>query len=334
MQIFLDTLDTTLINRYYRLGIISGVTSNPTFQRRFGMSDDITVIKRIRYTMPVGEIHTEAIGDDRGEIVADAYRILKASEDRDLVFKIPFSEEGIGAVKELTQDGIKTSLHLVYSVNQAMLAATVGATYICSLLGRLDDIGHDAIENIRLIQEGYWAQETNTKIMASSIRHPQHVAKIYAIGINAITIPPSVLDMMFCHPLTLAGTKTFWRDYNSLKSISQVLIHKELLIDEEATISDCLTLMVREKAGAVIIVDKTGILKGIFTAGDLKRANLKGELEITDSVKEYLNVNPIVIELNETISDAKALMKKFNIDHLVVMNDNNPVGLLDIGDIT
>ncbi|MCE7738393.1 MAG: CBS domain-containing protein [Candidatus Heimdallarchaeota archaeon] len=333
MQIFLDTLDLSLIKYYYNLGIITGVTSNPTFQRRFDMKDDIAMVEKIRHVMPHGEIHVEAVGNTKEEIISNANRILKCTKDESLVFKIPFSEEGIGAVGNLSHQEIETSLHLVYSVNQAMLAAYAGATYICPLLGRLDDVGHDAIENIGLIQEAYLEQEEHTKIMASSVRYPQHVSKIYVLGIDAVTIPPSILNAMFYHPLTQTGTKTFWEDYNSLKLISQTHIHEELLIDEEATVSDCLSLMVREKAGAVIIVDKIGKLKGIFTAGDLKRACFTKRLEVTDNIKRHLGSYPIVIEFNETIAEAKASMKKFNIESLVVIKDDYPIGLLTLRDM-
>lgn len=332
MDIFLDTLDTNLIKKYYRLGIIRGITSNPTLQRRFNIKDDIKAIFSIRNVMPLGEIHTEATGSTANEIVKDAYRILDESGDKNLVFKIPFSVYGIEAVSELVSDGVKTSLHLIYSLNQAILAASVDSTYICPLFGRLDDIGHDAIKNVSSIEEGYHIQNSNTKIMASSIRHPSHVANAYIVGVDAITIPPNVMELMFQHPLTQRGIETFFEDYESLKPISSRKINTNLFVKPDTSLSDCLSLMVQEKAGAVIVVNKKKEVKGIFTSGDLKRIALQ-KIDVTDDIEKYMNKSPIMVNMNDTVSEGKNIIKEFDIEDLVVMNNDIAIGLLDVKDI-
>jgi len=331
MKIFLDTLDTELIEKY--IGLISGVTTNPTFQQRFGMFNDIDMVNKIRSSMPEGEIHVEAIGNTATEIVQNANRIINETGDKNLVFKIPFSEEGISACKVLISSGLKTSLHLVYSLNQAILAATIKSTYICPLVGRLDDIGHDATENIKMMKQTFQTNNEETLIMASSIRHPQHVLTVYTAGVDAITIPPNVLSQMFYHPLTDIGKEMFCRDFDATKSVSSRVIKTELIVDENDSIGYCLAIMVKEKSGAIVVLSKEKELKGIFTTGDLKRLIHNKELDLNTRVERYMNTNPVVIDANEPASEAKKLFDQFNINQLVVMDDNVVIGILDIGDV-
>jgi TalC/MipB family fructose-6-phosphate aldolase len=334
MKIFLDSLDTNQIKKYSRMGLLSGITTNPTFSKRFGMSNDIEMVKKIRLALGKGEIHVEAFGDSKDKIVTNARRLKNETDDNDLVFKIPFSEEGIAASKELIDEGSKTNLHLVYSINQALLAAVVKATYVCPLIGRLDDVGHDATKNVIRMKESFREQSESTLIMASSIRHPQHVLRAYESGIDAITIPPSVLSQMFYHPLTDNGVSIFKNDVEAIKLISSCDINSDLVVKETDTIFYCLSLMAMHKSGAVVILSEESRLLGIFTAGDLKRLVLDGKtLTNNEVVGRYMVRNPISINSNETLSDAKEMMRKFGIDHLVVMNDELVLGILDTKEI-
>ena len=161
MKIFLDTIDLKIIKRFYEMGVLYGVTTNPTLAKRFGMADDIEMVKKIRKVMPFGEIHVEAFGNSSSEILENALRINSLTKDEDLVFKVPFSDEGVKATKCLKQQGFKTNLHLIFSANQSLIAASVGSDYICPLVGRLDDIGHDALQNVELIKKCF--KETKNK---------------------------------------------------------------------------------------------------------------------------------------------------------------------------
>lgn len=334
MKIFLDTLDLDLIKKYSDIGILSGVTTNPTFAKRFGMHGDLEMISKVRKALGKGEIHVEAFGETVKEIIKSTNYLLAKSKDRNLVFKIPFNEEGLKAVKFLVEEKKKTSLHLVYSLNQALLAASIGSTYICPLVGRLDDVGHDAMSNIRDIKEAYKSNSEKTLIMVSSVRHPQHVSRAYLAGADAITIPPNVLEKMFYHPLTDTGIYTFKDDIELIKPLSKKNINRNLIVDEKDSIKRCLSLMVAYKSGAVAVCSKRK-LTGVFTAGDLKRLVQKGKkFSLDEPISKFMTKEPISINIEETVQKARELMREFKIDQLVVVDNGNVVGILDIKEIS
>ncbi len=217
MKIFLDTLELSSIQKYSDMGILAGVTTNPTLAKRHGMDDDIDMIKKIRGVMPVGEIHVEAWGTTKDEILSNIERLKAKSNDIDLVFKIPFSPAGIDACNSATRNGDKTNMHLIFSHNQAILCANVNSTYICPLVGRLDDTGHDAMlfigELVKTFNERY---SFDTNIMVSSVRHPMHVVKAAKAGADVITVPLKVLEQMFEHALTATGIELFENDLQSM----------------------------------------------------------------------------------------------------------------------
>lgn len=329
MRIFLDSLDLNLIKKYSDIGILSGVTTNPTFAKRFGMHDDLEMIAKVRKVLGKGEIHIEAFGEISKEIIQNANYLSTKSADRNLVFKIPFSEEGLKAAKSLVKTGQKTNLHLIYSLNQALLAATVGSTYICPLVGRLDDVGHDALNNIKDIKEAFRVNLEKTLIMASSIRHPQHVLRAYLAGADVITIPSDVLEKMFYHPLTDTGIYTFKDDIELIKPLSRKNINKNLIVEEKDSLKHCLSLMVAQKSGAIAVCSKRKLV-GIFTAGDLKRLVQKGKkINLDEPVSKFMTKSPISIDINETVEKARELMKSFNIEQLVVVGNGTVLGILD-----
>lgn len=333
MKIFLDTLDLDLIKKYSDIGILSGITTNPTFAKRFGMHDDLDMITKVRKALGKGEIHVEALGETAREIIKNAQYLATKSRDRNLVFKIPFGEEGIQATKTLIKNKKKTNLHLIYSLNQALLAASIGSTYICPLVGRLDDVGHDAMSNIRDIKEAYKLNSEKTLIMVSSVRHPQHVSRAYLTGVDAITIPPNVLEQMFYHPLTDKGIYTFKEDIQVIKPISDKKINKTLIVDEKDSLNQCLSLMVSQKSGAVAVCSRKKLL-GIFTAGDLKRLVGKGKkYNLNDPISKFMTKSPITIDINETVQKAREVFQNFHIDQLVVVDNGSVLGILDIKEV-
>jgi|TARA_B110000977_G_scaffold201355_1_gene295539 transaldolase len=217
VKILIDTLDLKEIKKYSQFGILSGVTTNPTFSKRFGMSDDIDTINQTSEALGgVGEVHVEAFGESSAEIEDNANSISERSEYNNLIFKVPFTESGVEATSKLSKKGFKINLHLIYSVNQALLSETVGATYICPLIGRKDDIGDDGIANIKKIKDCFDSNSVSTKIMGSSVRYPKHIIELYEIGVDIVTVPPKVLEKMFYHPLTTDGFDTFKKDLESL----------------------------------------------------------------------------------------------------------------------
>jgi transaldolase len=219
MRILIDTLDLKEIKKYSNMGIISGVTTNPTFSKLFGMRDDLETVEKVSEALDgKGEIFIEAFGYDANEIEDNARRIADESSYDNLVFKVPFTESGVEATSNLSEGGFfKVNLHLIYSVSQALIADQAGAAYICPLIGRMDDIGNDGIENIAKMKSCYKINSVKTKIMGSSIRSANHVIELYKIGVDVATIPPKVLEKMFYHPLTTDGFEIFAEDLKSIE---------------------------------------------------------------------------------------------------------------------
>lgn len=215
-------MDLEVINNYYTMGILDGVTTNPTMARKFNMADDMEMISNVRKAMPKGEIHVEAFGDTTDEILSEVSRL--GMLDDDLVFKIPFTVAGVQAVNNLKGRGCpvgtkRTNMHLIFSHNQALLASKVKSDYICPLVGRLDDEGHEGLLFIEQLVDTYFKHDISTKIMVSSVRNPMHVIKAFKFGADAITIPPKVLDRMFEHHLTTDGFKLFKADLEAMKEV-------------------------------------------------------------------------------------------------------------------
>ncbi len=331
MKLFLDSLDTENISKYSKMCIIQGVTTNPTLAKRFNMSDDIDMIKKVNEASGGGEIHVEAFGDTEEEIISNAERIIESCQEINVIFKIPFSEEGVAAANILEKKGMKTNLHLIFSINQALLSAKVGATYICPLVGRLDDIGYDAIKNVQDIKSAFKLNEESTQVMVSSVRHPQHVIRAYKSGADAVTVPLNVLSQMFRHPLTDYGINSFKQDIELLKPIGSKNINKNLVVQENDTLQTVLSVLASYKGGAVAVCSEHN-LKGIFTTGDLKRLIKKGKksFNLNDPVSKYMTENPIAFDISEQTIKAVELIKKHDIEQLIVVDNGVVVGILDI----
>ena len=212
MKIFLDTANIGEISRY--AFVIDGVTTNPTLMSQektgYHIRDHITQIARI----VDGPISVEVMSQTAPEIVLEAEELATISPN--VVIKIPMNEVGLEATKILAVKGIKTNVTLIFSANQAYLAAKAGATYASIFVGRLDDIGHDGMEVVREAMEIYREHDLETQLITASVRHPLHVISAAKAGSHVITIPPKVLALMFRHNLTDAGLKKFTDDWAQL----------------------------------------------------------------------------------------------------------------------
>jgi transaldolase len=334
MKIFLDTIDLKEIKYYLSHANIHGITTNPTLAKRFNMSDDIEMIKKIHNVLDKNsEIHVEAFGETPREIIDNAERIIKKTKIKNLVFKIPFSKSGINAAKILLKNQQKTNLHLIYSLPQALLAASIGSTYICPLIGRLDDIGHDALKNVLNIKNSYKENNYSTMIMASSIRTVYHVIKCFQMGLDAITIPLNVFQQMYDHPLTESGFEIFKKDLTQNLNISTLKINRNLKIDAEDTIGKTLSVLATNKGGAVAICRKNK-LSGIFTTGDLNRLINSGrKFHLNDKIGNFMTKKPYTIDVSEKISVAAELIKKLNLGQFVIVDGSTVLGILDAKDV-
>ncbi len=195
------------------MGVISGVTTNPSLIAKEG-KDFISTLKQIT-SIVQGPISAEVIGLTTEEMLREARELSKI--DKNIVIKIPMTQEGLEAVHTLQKEGIKTNVTLIFSATQALLAARAGATFVSPFLGRLDDIGSKGMQLIEEIVDIFTVHKLDTEIIAASIRNPIHVIEAARIGAHIATIPYSVIVQMIKHPLTEAGIQKFLSDWNTMK---------------------------------------------------------------------------------------------------------------------
>lgn len=214
MKFFIDTANVEDIRKANDMGIICGVTTNPSLIAKEGR-DFKEVIKEITSIVdgPIsGEV--KAATTDAEGMIAEGREIAKIHPN--MVVKIPMTVEGLKAVKVLSKEGIKTNVTLIFTANQALLAARAGATYVSPFLGRLDDISTDGVELIRQIVQIFDVAGLDTEIICASVRHPMHVTECALAGGHIATVPYKVLEQMTHHPLTDAGIEKFQQDYRAV----------------------------------------------------------------------------------------------------------------------
>jgi transaldolase len=209
MKFFIDTADINEIKQAIEMGMIDGVTTNPTLISKTGRPF-LEVAKEIVETVP-GPVSLEVVSLDTQGMVDEARKLAKLGNN--VVIKIPMTTEGLKAVKILSSEGIKTNVTLIFSPLQALLAAKAGATYVSPFVGRLDDIGHDGMELISQVVQIYQNYGFETEIIVASIRHPQHVLQAALIGADIATIPFKVIKQLSKHPLTDIGIERFLEDW-------------------------------------------------------------------------------------------------------------------------
>ncbi|WP_297055922.1 fructose-6-phosphate aldolase [Thermosulfurimonas sp.] len=209
MKIFIDTADINEIREVKALGILDGVTTNPSLVKKTGRpwKEAVSEILRECAGLPVS---VEVVATEAQGMIREARELAKLGDNA--VIKIPCTEEGIKAVRALSAEGIKTNVTLVFSPLQALLAAKVGATYVSPFIGRIDDIGYDGLSVIEEIVQIYEVYGVETEIIAASIRHVDHVRRCAELGVDIATIPYRVIKQMFRHPLTDTGLKRFLQD--------------------------------------------------------------------------------------------------------------------------
>lgn len=213
MKIFLDSANIDEIKAVASYGLLDGVTTNPSIISKSGRKfrDAIADICKL----VKGPVSAEVLATDAKKMVEEGVEL--ASIAPNVVVKIPLIQEGIKAVYELSSKNIATNVTLCFSANQAFLAAKAGATFISPFLGRLDDLGQDGLELIEEIREIYDNYEYDTQILAASIRHPIHFKEVARIGADCATIPFSVFNMLFQHPMTDSGLKKFLDDAKTIQ---------------------------------------------------------------------------------------------------------------------
>ena len=214
MRFFIDTANVEDIKKANDMGVICGVTTNPSLIAKEGKNFN-DVIKEITSIVdgPIsGEVKATTVKAE--DMIVEAREIAKIHKN--MVVKIPMTVEGLKAVKVLSKEGIKTNVTLIFSANQALLAARAGATYVSPFLGRLDDISTDGLELIRTIADIFATHDINTEIISASVRHPIHVTECALAGADIATVPYNVIEQMTRHPLTEQGIEKFKKDYEAV----------------------------------------------------------------------------------------------------------------------
>ena len=210
MEFFLDTADVDSIRELSETGLIDGVTTNPSLVAKSG-KDFFTILKDISKIVS-GPISAEVTALESDGMVAEGEKLAKISKN--IVIKLPLTQEGLKACTKLTKKKIKTNVTLCFSPAQALIAAKSGATYISPFVGRLDDIGENGMELIQKIKDIYSNYpKLNTKILVASVRNMEHVAQAAIIGADVVTLPPKILEELYEHPLTKKGLDAFLEDW-------------------------------------------------------------------------------------------------------------------------
>lgn len=209
MRLFLDTADIDEIREAARTGVVSGVTTNPSLMAKSGGSDYRQQVVEICEIVN-GPVSAECISSDVPGLLKEAREI--AAWHLNVVVKIPINVEGLQATSQLSKEGIKINMTLVFSANQALLAALAGATYVSPFVGRLDDAGHDGMEVVRDAVEIFDRYNLTAQVLAASLRHPPHVIAAAKAGAHIATMPYSVFSAMIKHPLTDVGIERFLAD--------------------------------------------------------------------------------------------------------------------------
>ncbi|HEV8229621.1 MAG TPA: fructose-6-phosphate aldolase [Candidatus Limnocylindria bacterium] len=217
MKLFLDTAEYDEIKTAVEWGVIDGITTNPTLIAKAGQ-DHETQVKKI--CQIIGNVSAECVTEKRDDMIVEGRRL--ASWHKNVIVKVPMTPDGLAAGKVLAGEGVRINVTLCFSVNQALLAAAIGAYIISPFAGRLDDINEDGMKVVADIVAAYRQQEIKTKVLAASIRNPMHVTQAALAGADIATLPFAVLKQLFNHPLTDAGQKRFLEDYRKTQEAKPV----------------------------------------------------------------------------------------------------------------
>jgi transaldolase len=213
MKIFLDTANLKAINTYNDMGLVDGITTNPTLLAKEEQSPAELMREIVKIVK--GPVSLEVIATETEEMLEEAHKLKKFGQN--VVVKIPMTANGMKAVRKLKEDAINTNVTLVFSSNQAILAAKAGASYVSPFIGRLDDIGKEGMILIKEILQIFRNYQFETEVLVASIRHPIHVIEAGMIGADIVTLPPEILGKMLAHPLTDKGLALFLSDWQKAK---------------------------------------------------------------------------------------------------------------------
>ncbi|MEH7226744.1 fructose-6-phosphate aldolase [Bacillus sp. JJ1566] len=218
MKFFIDTANLDDIKKAYKMGVLSGVTTNPSLVVKEGVKFEDRIAEILQAVPEVESVSAEVSpsAETAEEMIAEAEELLKINGgDKNITIKVPMTVAGLEATRYLSKKGVKTNVTLIFTMNQALLAARAGATYVSPFLGRLDDISEDGVQLVAKIAELFRVHNLNAQIIAASVRHPDHVTRVALAGAHISTIPYSVIEQLTKHPLTDQGLEKFAADWKS-----------------------------------------------------------------------------------------------------------------------
>ena len=334
MELYLDSANLKEIEEGFKLGFLNGLTTTPTFMQREGITDIDGMIVKLSKMVPVLQI--EALGNTAEEVVKEARRQLDLGLDPTrTVFKIPVSLEGVRACHLLRREGLLVNVHLVYTLQQAYMAMHAGATYVCPLVGRLQDQGHDALTLVDQCVTAVERYGYNTKIMFSSVRNAEHVRNAINIGVHTITVPLKIMKALTDNNFTTLGTEQFLSDTRLMTvRVGEAINNINPIVGAGANLKDAIVKMTEYGFGSITVTDEDGGLVGVFTDGDLRRLlQTDGEHILAKKLGDRTYKTPISIEAGALLNEAAAMFKKTNVDTILVTEGGRPIGMLDIQDL-
>lgn len=334
MELYLDSANLKEIEEGFKLGFLNGLTTTPTFMQREGITDIDGMIVKLSKIVPVLQI--EALGDTAEDVLKEAERQIALGLDpKKTVFKIPVSLEGVRACSLLRSKGYMVNVHLVYTLQQAYMAMHAGANYVCPLVGRLQDQGHDALDLVDQIVSAVNHYGYDTKVMFSSVRTMEHIRNALNLGVHTITVPLKILKSLTENHFTTIGTDQFIRDTRLMTvKVKEALNGINPLVEANTILADAIVKMTEFGFGAITVVNADGSLKGVFTDGDLRRKlQADGRDVLSKKVGDFLFGNAVSIEASALLNDAATLFKQTKVDTILVTDNGKPVGMLDIQDL-
>jgi len=216
MKFFIDTANLEDIKKAYKVGVLAGVTTNPSLVAKEGVKFEDRIVEILQAVPEVESVSAEVTPNAHTaeEMIAEAEELIKLNgNDERITIKLPMTLEGLEATRYLSKKGVKTNVTLIFTVNQALLAAKAGATYVSPFLGRLDDISEDGVNLVEKIAQLFRVHQLDTQIISASVRHPDHVTRVALAGAHIATIPFSVIAQLAKHPLTDQGLEKFAADW-------------------------------------------------------------------------------------------------------------------------
>ncbi|MFS0728104.1 fructose-6-phosphate aldolase [Paenibacillus sp. 1P07SE] len=216
MKFFIDSANLEDIKKAYKIGVLSGVTTNPSLVAKEGIKFEDRIEEILKEVPEVESVSAEVTPDvtTAEEMIAQADELIKINNhDNNITIKLPMTLAGLEACRYLTKKGVKTNVTLIFTVNQALLAARAGATYVSPFLGRLDDISEDGVQLVTKVAELFRVHNLDTQIIAASVRHPDHVTRVALAGAHIATVPFAVIEQISKHPLTDQGLEKFAADW-------------------------------------------------------------------------------------------------------------------------